>query len=71
MDPIIEFDHVTKEYKLYSGNRQRLASVFFKVNIKKKKAEIIRKILAIKKELTLDETIGWIRAIIPSTNVEV
>jgi teichoic acid transport system ATP-binding protein len=38
MDPIIEFDHVTKEYKLYSGNRQRLASVFFKVNIKKKKA---------------------------------
>ena len=26
--PIIEFKHVSKRYKLYSGNRQRLASVF-------------------------------------------
>ena len=39
MGPIIEFKHVSKRYKLYSGNRQRLASVFFKnLNIKTKDA---------------------------------
>ena len=40
MEPIIEFKHVSKRYKLYSGNRQRLASVFFKnLNIKTKDNE--------------------------------
>ncbi len=39
MEPIIEFKHVSKRYKLYSSNRQRLASVFFKnLNIKTKDA---------------------------------
>lgn len=39
MEPIIEFKHVSKRYKLYSGNRQRLASVFFKnLDIKTKDA---------------------------------
>lgn len=33
MEPIIEFKNVSKRYKLYSSNRQKLASVFFK-NIK-------------------------------------
>ncbi|MBQ6444814.1 MAG: ABC transporter ATP-binding protein [Clostridia bacterium] len=39
MGPIIEFKNVSKRYKLYSGNRQRLASVFVKnLNIKTKDA---------------------------------
>lgn len=36
-EPIIEFKHVSKRYKLYSSNRQRLLSVFFphmKINTK-------------------------------------
>lgn len=28
-EPIVEFKHVSKRYKLYSSNRQRLLSVFF------------------------------------------
>lgn len=37
--PIIEFKNVTKEYKLYSGNRQRLMAVFNKhMKIKTKRA---------------------------------
>lgn len=39
MEPIIEFNHVSKRYKLYSSNRQRLASVFMKnLNVKTKDA---------------------------------
>lgn len=39
VEPIIEFKHVSKRYKLYSGNRQRLASVFLKnLKIKTKDA---------------------------------
>ena len=39
MEPIIEFKHVTKRYKLYASNRQKLASVFLKnLNIKTKDA---------------------------------
>ena len=38
-EPIIEFKNVTKKYKLYSGNRQRLAAVFSKrVKVKTKEA---------------------------------
>lgn len=37
--PIIEFKNVSKKYKLYAGNRQKLASIFFKnVNVKTKDA---------------------------------
>ncbi|MDD6808283.1 MAG: ABC transporter ATP-binding protein [Oscillospiraceae bacterium] len=37
--PIIEFVNVSKKYKLYSGNRQKLASIFFKnVKVKTKDA---------------------------------
>lgn len=37
--PIIEFKNVSKRYKLYSGNRQRLLSIFFKhMKIKTKDA---------------------------------
>lgn len=37
--PIVEFKHVSKRYKLYSSNRQRLLSVFFKhMKIKTKDA---------------------------------
>ena len=38
-EPIIEFRNVSKKYKLYSGNKQRLASAFFKgVKVKTKDA---------------------------------
>lgn len=37
--PIIEFKNVSKKYKLYAGNRQKLASIFFKnVQVKTKDA---------------------------------
>lgn len=39
MEPVIEFKNVSKRYKLYSSNRQRLASVFSKrVKVKTKDA---------------------------------
>lgn len=41
MEPIIEFKNVTKRYKLYSSNRQKLASVFFK-NIKVKTKDAVK-----------------------------
>ncbi|MBR5977133.1 MAG: ABC transporter ATP-binding protein [Clostridia bacterium] len=38
-EPIIEFKNVTKKYKLYSGNRQRLAAIFSsRVKVKTKEA---------------------------------
>jgi len=38
-EPIIEFKNVSKRYKLYSGNRQKLASIFSKrVKVKTKDA---------------------------------
>ena len=40
MEPIIEFKHVSKRYKLYSSNRQRLASVFMK-NLKVKTKDAV------------------------------
>lgn len=39
LEPIIEFKNVSKRYKLYSSNRQKLASVFFKnIQVKTKDA---------------------------------
>ena len=38
-EPIIEFKNVSKKYKLYSGNRQKLAAIFSKrVKVKTKEA---------------------------------
>lgn len=39
--PIIEFRNVSKKYKLYSGNRQKLASIFFK-NVKVKTKDAVQ-----------------------------
>jgi len=39
--PIIEFVNVSKKYKLYSGNRQKLASIFFK-NVKVKTKDAVQ-----------------------------
>ena len=41
--PIIEFKNVSKKYKLYSGNRQKLASIFFK-NVKVKTKDAIKNV---------------------------
>ena len=42
-EPIIEFKNVSKKYKLYSGNKQKLASIFFK-NIKIKTKDAVKEI---------------------------
>ncbi len=39
--PIIEFKNVSKKYKLYAGNRQKLASIFFK-NVKVKTKDAVQ-----------------------------
>lgn len=42
-EPIIKFEHVSKRYKLYSSNRQKLAAIFLK-NIKVKTKDAVNDI---------------------------
>ncbi|NLL63262.1 MAG: ABC transporter ATP-binding protein [Ruminococcaceae bacterium] len=42
-EPIIEFKNVSKRYKLYSGNRQKLFSIFFR-NIKVKTKDAVKNV---------------------------